>query len=628
MPDPTWSRRPTAAVGVLVVRGARAHSPLTPVGDDADAAVPELTAAAARLVVESVGGTGTVTADAFSITVDLPDADPRGVRRVLQAAARAVAAADLTGPDGTPVRLHVGVGWSDLSDRPMVTAVAAAQHAAAESLSHNDLVARPVLAGDGPLGAPRRPSTTMTRWQIALSLLACVAAPLALMITTYRLGLDVSTALYWAAVSAIVLTVGLQFAEGFVALRRCTPPGDAATPPAATAVIAAYLPNEAETIVETLTAFRGLRYRGPLQILLAYNTDRPLPVESELARIALADPRLTLLRVEPSTSKAQNVNAALAHTTGEFVGVFDADHHPMPDAFERAWAWINDGADVVQGHCVVRNGSESAVARMVAVEFEQIYAVGHIGRQRMHGFGIFGGSNGFWRTDVLRQIRMRGDRLTEDIDSSVRALRSGYRVVNDRGLISRELAPTSLPALWKQRIRWAQGWYEVSRYNAEAVTGRSGLSFRQRLGLAQLLVWRELYMWVTPLIWSLLLFMWWRDGGLTMASPVLLALTGAVLACGPVQLLFARQVGDRQIRRHRWWWWSFLLVNLVVYQEYKNLIGRVAQIKHVMGERHWTVTPRTADAAGAVPVGAVEDVPTAEPGQLRAGRPPLVAETG
>ena len=197
-------------------------------------------------------------------------------------------------------------------------------------------------------------------------------------------------------------------------------------------------------------------------MLLAYNTPTPLAVEAELFDLARMHPDLTVIKVEDSTSKAQNVNAALRVAEGEIVGIFDADHHPMPGAFERAWRWIADGADVVQGHCVIRNGDDSTLAKIVAVEFEQIYAVSHPGRAALHGFGIFGGSNGYWRASALEQIRLRGSFLTEDIEASMRVLAAGGRIVNDPGLVSRELAPETLGSLWKQRMRWAQGWFQVS----------------------------------------------------------------------------------------------------------------------------------------------------------------------
>ena len=191
---------------------------------------------------------------------------------------------------------------------------------------------------------------------------------------------------------------------------------------------------------------RLLRVDYPdLQVIVAYNTPRPLLVEQALLAIAERDSRFIALRVEGSTSKAQNVNAALRHARGEFVGLFDADHHPQADSFTRAWRWLSNGYDVVQGHCVIRNGDVSLVARTVAVEFEAIYAVSHPGRAQLHGFGIFGGSNGFWRTEALRRTRMRGFMLTEDIDSSLRVVKAGGRIANDPALISRGSLPPPGP---------------------------------------------------------------------------------------------------------------------------------------------------------------------------------------
>ena len=85
-----------------------------------------------------------------------------------------------------------------------------------------------------------------------------------------------------------------------------------------------------------------------LEIILAYNTPESLPVEDELRRLATGDSRLRLLRVRESTSKADNINVALTLACGEFVGVFDADHHPDPGSFERAWRWVGNGWDAVQ----------------------------------------------------------------------------------------------------------------------------------------------------------------------------------------------------------------------------------------------------------------------------------------
>ncbi|HWC30949.1 MAG TPA: glycosyltransferase, partial [Dehalococcoidia bacterium] len=299
--------------------------------------------------------------------------------------------------------------------------------------------------------------------QIGLTLALGLLLPLLVYFATYSAGIDITRFVYLLVVASLVTTGALIWIEGFLAFRPSIPPAEPGEPyPPATAIIAAYLPNEAATVVETVNVFLSLEYPAELQVILAYNTPETLPVEEELRQLAAEHPNLQLLRVPESSSKAQNVNAALRETRGRFVGVFDADHHPQKDSFLRAWRWLSNGYAVVQGHCMIRNGEDSTLARLLAVEFEAMYAVSHPGRSRLHHFAIFGGSNGFWRTDVLHKIRMRSSMLTEDIDSSIRLLMSGDRIVSDPGLVSTELAPTTLSQLWNQRMRWAQGWFQVS----------------------------------------------------------------------------------------------------------------------------------------------------------------------
>ena len=300
--------------------------------------------------------------------------------------------------------------------------------------------------------------------QILFTTALLLSLPFIIYVAVWYAGFDLTKVTYPLMAAALAFTAAVIWIESFRALGPIELPAESsgASPPA-TAIVAAYLPNEAATIADTVTHLLRQDYPGTFQVILAYNAPQRLPIEDTLEELAARDARLLLLRVETSTSKAQNVNAALAYVRGEFVGIFDADHHPAQGSFSRAWRWLSDGYDVVQGHCVVRNGDASWVAGMVAVEFEVIYGVSHPGRARLHGFGIFGGSNGYWRRDVLRQIRLQRSMLTEDIDSTMRSLRDGFKIVSDPGLISTELAPTTMGALWGQRMRWAQGWTQNAR---------------------------------------------------------------------------------------------------------------------------------------------------------------------
>ena len=534
----------------------------------------------------------------------LPETPPADLEARLSRLAAQVAATRFTLGEEDSVRVTPVTGWitfdqagsgEELLDRAVTAATAAANHLDLLPVAWSPTLARTI---------GRRRRRTLTErvldqvrlpGQFVATLLIGIGLPFGVYYALGRFGWDVSGAAYWVVMAALLVTAASIWAEGLYALDPERPPEEPGAPyPPATAVIAAYLPNEAATILDTVEAFQRVDYPGPLQILVAYNTPRPIPVEAELHEMARQDPRILPLKVESSTSKAQNVNAAMSYVTGEFVGMFDADHHPEPRAFRRAWRWLSHGYDVVQGHCVIRNGDASLVARTVAVEFESIYAVSHPGRTAMHGFGLFGGSNGYWRTSLLAGTRMHGSMLTEDIDSTLRILSSGSRIASDPALISHELAPTNVRALWKQRARWAQGWFQVSRKHLWRTFRSPHLTLRQKAGLGFLLGWREIYPWLSLQMFPVLGYTAYREGvgQLNWLAPALVLATLFTLAVGPAQTLFAWRLAVPELRKRKSWFWSHLLVASLCYTEWKNVVARIAQIKELVGESQWHVTPR------------------------------------
>ncbi|WP_133867772.1 glycosyltransferase [Ilumatobacter fluminis] len=408
-------------------------------------------------------------------------------------------------------------------------------------------------------------------------------------------GFDITWAVYLFCVLTLVSTGVMILVEARLAIRQKEPPEVESYPPAS-AIICAYLPNEAATIMDTLDAFLNQGYPGGLQVILAYNTPNPMAVERELHALADRHDDLEVVKIEGSTSKAQNVNAVLHMATGEFTGMFDADHMPRPGSFERSWRWLANGYDVVQGHCMTRNGDETWLAKMIAVEFESIYAVAHPGRAKLHRFGVFGGSNGYWRTDLLHETRMRGSMLTEDIDSSMRTVERGLKIRSDRDVVSRELATTTMKQVWNQRLRWAQGWFQVTMMHTARVWRSAGLNVRQKVGATYLLGWREVYPWLSLQVFPLVAYWYMSRGQMISAGwPILFFTTVFVLHVGPHQTWYAYKLADPEIKQHKSWFWGYLLFSTFFYTEYKNVIARVAHIKEFVGERAWKVTPRSDD---------------------------------
>lgn len=383
--------------------------------------------------------------------------------------------------------------------------------------------------------------------------------------------------------------------KAWVGLRGSERPSPIAPVPRCSFLVAAYLPNEQDIIVETVRhlLFHIQRPTAGLEVILAYNTPVDLPVEESLRRLADQHPELTLLRVEGSQSKAENINAALDIATGEVACVLDADHHPAADCFVRAWHWIAQGYDVVQGRNVIRNYSENFLALNVALEFEQLYGISHAAKSFLTDSSIFGGSNGYWRTSVLKSIRFNPSRLTEDIDASLRTLLNGYRILHDRSIVTTELAPTSLKAFWSQRKRWSHGWLEVSLIYQRRLWRSLYFSRWQKFYWTYLLYYCEAFAVISFQLLPVLLSFWLVPQASRELHLYLLVASALSIFSGVYQILAAAKVASRPYRlvdyiKH--------MLFLPCYVILKNSISVVAIYDYLVGNHAWLVTPRQTKA--------------------------------
>ncbi|MCJ1331218.1 hypothetical protein MMC10_007906 [Thelotrema lepadinum] len=297
-------------------------------------------------------------------------------------------------------------------------------------------------------------------------------------------------------------------------------------------IIVAYLPNEQDIIMDrALYLLEKLMYpRDKIRINVVYNTPRPIePLETDLWNLAAKHSNLRVIKVPGSTSKADNLNYFFTLNTGaNVIAVYDCDHYPHP--YGPRWAiermMSNKKIDIVQGRCVIFNTHESWLSKMIAVEFDKIYAVSHPGRAAMWGFGLFTGSNGYWRAPLLREMKMDGSMLTEDIDSALRAVSRNCKTVHDSNVVSYELAPVTWQSFWKQRLRWTQGWTQASIKHIimtwnKPIHGQRG--FVQRFGLFSLLFIREISYYLTSqftLLVVAIVILRFPDSGISLAHLV------------------------------------------------------------------------------------------------------------
>ena len=398
--------------------------------------------------------------------------------------------------------------------------------------------------------------------------------------------------LHYVVSVAYLLTCVCILAESITATRKIEEPPLPKTAPTVTFIVVAYLPNEQDLILQTLHHIltRVRKPDAPWELILAYNSPTRLPINDQLDQLAATCPHFRQLRIQRSCSKAENLNVAVRVAKGDMICLFDADHWPGTDCVTQAWRWLSNGYEVVQGRCIVRNHSSNLIARLVSIEFEAIYGLFHHARSVIANTAIFGGSNAYWRADALRRMYFSRDRLTEDIDVSVRAVARGLRFIHDRTIVSTEMAPVSLQALFKQRKRWAQGWLEVTLLHQSRLWRSRHLTMRQKLYWTYTLSYREIFTILSLQIYTAVLTQSFLGIQLSPMSKLFFWSTSAIcLATGIIHTLFIQRY---QAQRYP-------IANYVLYTglhwlfvTWKSFVSLIAWYDHVVQKRDWVVTSR------------------------------------
>ena len=392
------------------------------------------------------------------------------------------------------------------------------------------------------------------------------------------------------------------------------------------AIVAAYLPNELTVLIDTVRAVSRTIHELPegttLDIVLAHNggkKEQRIALLEDLRKIEGDIPpnvKVHELNVLSSRSKAENVNAALAFFQelgsvrgNEFtqLAMYDADHQPIPEAWRYALETMQDQeADMVMGRCAVRDGLKT-----IAVEFDVMYAVAHAGGRCVRGFGFFGGSNGYWDYQTLVETGMDEDMLTEDIDASFRAQAAGHRMTYDPTIVSFEESPPDFLALFKQRLRWSQGWSEVAFRQITLPFRRApGLTLWSRFCIFLLLHYRELYVYLSAFTVPIaVVFLLRLACGWSCVDYWLLGLL-AFCVCVPIANTFAAWwlTKDRHSGVHYrmpglkpWDYFRYMLVSFP-YELFKVHVTLIGHAREAMCLNKWVVTRRKTTKDPTAPI--------------------------
>ncbi|MBM3696584.1 MAG: glycosyltransferase, partial [Actinobacteria bacterium] len=214
-----------------------------------------------------------------------------------------------------------------------------------------------------------------------------------------------------------------------------------------------------------------------------------------------------LAREENTHAKAGNINSALRVIEADLIAVIDADHVVGSDFLHHTLCYFDDPqVAVVQTPQDFYNTDSFEHGRRQRRRFNEqavFYRVILPAKNRWNAV-FWCGTNALVRVKALEEVGgVATGSVTEDIHTSIRLHRRGWRIVAHNEVLALGLAATDVNQYVLQRRRWARGALQVMRME-RPVTG-PGLTLPQRLAYASTLLgwfdaWRSLGYMVLPMV--------------------------------------------------------------------------------------------------------------------------------
>ncbi len=259
-----------------------------------------------------------------------------------------------------------------------------------------------------------------------------------------------------------------------------------------------------EMIIQTLQACQNITY--PHQTYLCDEGNDPY-----LRQVCEELGVVHVIRSEKTDAKAGNINNALRQATGEVCLILDPDHVPVPEFLDRVLPYFEDPqigfVQVVQAYGnQLRN---NLVAKGAA---QQTYGFYGPMMMSMNTYGTVQaiGANCTFRREAIDSIGGHAAGLAEDMHTAMQLYAKGWKSVYVPELLSRGLVPATLPAYYKQQLKWARGTFE--------------LLFTTYFNLCRSFTWQQkIHYFLVPLYYLYGVF-----GLIDIAVPIASLLTGEV----------------------------------------------------------------------------------------------------
>lgn len=354
--------------------------------------------------------------------------------------------------------------------------------------------------------------------------------------------------------------------------------------------------HESQVLGDTLTNLA--RQTHPSTHIITVMCDDDKETLKEAYRVAVAHPNITVMQYPLLTgvkpSKPKQLNYVFEHIKDDgytAIGIFDAEDTVHPELLEHVDAAFADkDISIVQAGVQLMNHDSSWYSVHNVLEYYRWYNSA-MSFQAAHRFMPLGGNTIFVRTDMLKKSNGWPETLTEDCSLGV-LLSTRYNaktaVYYEPRLATREETPDTLVGLFRQRVRWNQGFFH------EWLQGvwRELPTFRQRV-LAN-------YVLLSPIILGAIsvLMLFSLLAAFLLSAPVVLVMMMylSLIPCIMLVIInavFLKDFGEAFDRKIRLRHYMIVLLTSVFYQVVLNTAAFWSIIRQLRGDQSWYKTTHT-----------------------------------
>lgn len=147
------------------------------------------------------------------------------------------------------------------------------------------------------------------------------------------------------------------------------------------------------------------------------------------------------------------------------VVLLDADNLVSKNFLSEMDIELRRGNKVMQAYLDTKNPSDTWITKCYALSFWIGNRISQVARHNLNMYASLGGTGICIEYNYLKKTGWNSKSLTEDLEYTVTCILDDIYPVWVHGAVIYDEKPITLKASWKQRVRWAQGYWNVcNRY--------------------------------------------------------------------------------------------------------------------------------------------------------------------